>query len=174
METGQAHATRVANLGMRKGQVSEMAGRLFAPAVMFVGARVSVEELAEHLKVYVKEWLPDGQPHLTSYDSSEDAQVVSFPMAAAEFVSSGVMLMECLHGACRGETEDSANEFLACYPDYAPGADPTGPAEAAPVDQAPARGMFAALFISDDGGLSWWDEPYLQLRRARQGPAASQ
>lgn len=140
-----------------------MAERLFAPAVKFYGARVPVEQLAEHLKVYVQEWLPDGQPHKTTWDLDDECLVVYFPMTAAEFVSWGCMLLEELHETCDHGSEDDASEFLHCFADYAPGGR-VGDCEA-DSGPPPARMMIATLYISDDTGATWVDRQNLKLRR---------
>ncbi|HYG60214.1 MAG TPA: hypothetical protein VD902_19270 [Symbiobacteriaceae bacterium] len=141
-----------------------MAERLFAPAILFVGADRPAEELAQHLRVYCREWLPEGQPHEVAQEESEGGLVVYFPMSSAEFVSWGAMLTEDMHAAALGADAAHGNEFMACFDDYAPG---VAPVKGSGKDDPTAKGsMYASLYISDNGGLTWCDRRHLQLRRA--------
>lgn len=145
-----------------------MTERLFAPAVLFVGAARPADELASHLRAYVKEWLPAGQVYEIGQDDTEAGTVVYFPMGSDAFTRWGCMLLEDLHAACLGARADAGNELLCCWQDYAPGVDPIkGSGEGTPGPPA-AEMIFALLYISDDNGLTWWDRRHLALKRTGQ------
>lgn len=141
---------------------------MFAPAMNFSGVQVPVDQLAVHLREYVKDWVPPGIQPVTAPDLAGTPGVdwvVYFPMSAADYIAYGAMLMEELHDADYGEDPDGGCAFLLSYEDYAPGV-------VRPVDhpsprqiRVPAEWMYASLYVSLDGGLTWLDKPKLQLRQ---------
>lgn len=146
-----------------------MPERMFAPGMVFTQVMVPVNELAAHLREYIMEWLPDGVEPVTAPDADGKPGdwIVYFPMTGASYLAWGHMLMEELHSADMGMTPEDGCEFLVCFDEYAPGAQPGSGSEAETI-RVPATAMYASLYISDDGGLTWRDRPHLQLKRTRR------
>lgn len=126
---------------------------IYAPALMFSGAKVPLQELAEEVKhqaVEGRKAMHD-QPFVIIH--GEDA--IAFPMTGEAYLSHGILLMDYLHDLCfGGGTADEGNEFMLFYKN--PDGEHCNP---------PAEDMFAVLYLSADRGATWVDANNVSIRR---------